>query len=252
MRTVVIQSHRQPLPHDWMHSCIDSVKYWAALNRFEYRWLGNELFDSLSSTQRENTLAQPVVASDLGRLYHLRAAIEQGADRVVWCDADTLVINAEALELPEAGCALGREIWIQQSKVRGGAPRVYAKVHNAFMVFCRDAPFLPFYLDSAARLVERHAGPYVDQFIGPKLLTALHNLVSFPVLENAGVVSPGVVTDLNRGGGVYLDAYCRRLERVPAALNLCASSVRSGELSDQSLHKVVDLLMRDGAALFTR
>lgn len=251
MRTVVVQSHRQPLPYEWLHPCLESVKRWASHNEYDYVWHGDELFDELTPTQREHTKLQRVVASDLGRLHKIRAEFERGADRVVWCDADTLVINPIALDLPIKGCAIGREIWIQPSSMLDGTPKVYAKVHNAFMVFCRGDSFLPFYLETAERLLERHAGPYVDQFIGPKLLTALHNLVQFPVLENAGVLSPSVITNLNQGGGDYLDAFCRRLQRVPASLNLCASSVRSGELSNQSMHDVIDVLLSDGTSLFT-
>ncbi|MFK8032061.1 MAG: hypothetical protein AB8G18_17655 [Gammaproteobacteria bacterium] len=251
MRTVVIQSHRQPLPYDWLHPCIESVRHWAAAQGYEYMWLGDELFDGLNDTQRRHTQRQPVVASDLGRLQHLNNELARGADRVVWCDADTLVINPGTLELTETGCALGREIWIQPGTTIDGTPKVYSKVHNAFMVFCQDDSFLPFYLDTASRLLQRHKGPYVDQFIGPKLLTALHNIAQLRVMENAGVLSPGVVTDLNGGGGVFLDAYCRRLQRVPAALNLCASSVRSGELSEQSMHNVVETLQAHGTSLFT-
>lgn len=251
MRTVVLQSHRQPLPYDWLHPCIDSVKRWAEVNGFEYQWLGDELFDELTSTQRKHTHRQRVVASDLARLHKVARALADGARRVVWVDADTLVINSGALNLSERGCAVGREIWIQPSSTLDGTPKVYAKVHNAFMVFCEGDSFLPFYIDAASRLLERHEGPYVDQFIGPKLLTALHNLVQFPVIENAGVLSPSVIANLNHGGGEYLDAFCRRLQRIPASLNLCASSVRSGELSDQSMHDVIDLLSSKGTALFT-
>ncbi|MEM7082780.1 MAG: hypothetical protein AAF465_08600 [Pseudomonadota bacterium] len=250
MRTVVIQSHRQPLPHAWMHACIDSVKNWAQVRGYEYVWLGDALFYGLSAQQRERTRKQRVVASDLGRLQTLLAYRRAGADRVVWCDADTLVIADDALELPDRGGAVGREIWIQGSTTRGGAPKVYAKVHNAFMAFCRDDVFLPFYAESCSRLLDRHEGPYVDQFLGPKLLTALHNLVQLPVIENANVLSPRVITDLNQGKGPFLDAFCRRLERVPAALNLCASSVRRGELSERAMSDAVERLVAKGASLF--
>ncbi len=251
MRTVVLQSHRQPLPYEWLHPCIDSVKRWAASNSYDYVWLGDELFDELTVNQRKHTRLQRVVASDLARLHKAKRELQQGAERVVWCDADTLIINPGALELPVEGSAVGREIWIQPSGLSNGSPKVYAKVHNAFMVFCQEDSFLPFYLDTASRLLEVHQGPYVDQFIGPKLLTALHNLVQLPVIENAGVLSPSVIANLNRGGGEFLDAFCRRLQRIPASLNLCASSIRSGELSDQSMVDVIELLEDKGASLFT-
>jgi hypothetical protein len=45
--TLVIQSHRTPLPAHWMERTIDSVKTWAALRHFDYCFLGDELLDVL-------------------------------------------------------------------------------------------------------------------------------------------------------------------------------------------------------------
>ena len=44
-KTLVLQSHRHPLPISWLETCIDSVKSWAGLNKFEYQFLGDELLD---------------------------------------------------------------------------------------------------------------------------------------------------------------------------------------------------------------
>ena len=43
--TLVIQSHRDPLPFEWLQSCTDSVAAWAGANQFQYRFIGDEIFD---------------------------------------------------------------------------------------------------------------------------------------------------------------------------------------------------------------
>ena len=44
-KTLVIQSHRMPLPAPWMQRCLDSVRTWAEARGFDYRFLDDELFD---------------------------------------------------------------------------------------------------------------------------------------------------------------------------------------------------------------
>ena len=46
---LVIQSHRDPLPHPWLHECLHSVRHWASLKGYDYRFLGDELFAPLSA-----------------------------------------------------------------------------------------------------------------------------------------------------------------------------------------------------------
>ena len=55
------------------------------------------------------------------------------------------------------------------------------------------------YRHAAERILERHSGGLVPQLIGPKLLAMLHNLLDFPVIETAGVLSPEVARDIVEG-----------------------------------------------------
>ncbi len=70
--TLVIQSHRDPLPFEWLRLCLDSVTSWAQDNQFELRFLGDELFDLIEPGLFEKIGAQTVIASDLARLKNLQ------------------------------------------------------------------------------------------------------------------------------------------------------------------------------------
>ena len=264
LKTQVIQSHRQPLPASWYQPCLASVQDWAALNNFDYVFVGDALLDALPVQVRAKTRSQPVIAADLGRLLMMQQALQQGWDRVVWFDADTLVVTPEALHLPAADHAFGREVWIQHAAGTAASAaddaskprrlRVFRKIHNAFMCFSRGNPVLDFYLHAATRLVLLHDGPMAPQFIGPKFLATLHNLLQFPVLESAGVLCPLVITDLLAVGSaaagerVATDAlamFAQCSEVVPAALNLCGSLVSSGELSNRQMSALIQRLLAD-------
>ena len=239
LSTLVIQSHRDPLPAHWYPPCLDSVRSWAGEQNFTYRFVGDELFDPLPDDILQRTVDRTVVATDLARLYALREGLREGFAAVVWCDADVLIIRPDRLKLPDDAYALGREVWVQ------GPPddlRAYVKVHNAFLLFRQGNSFLEFYLDTALKLIRAHQGPMVPQLIGPKLLTAIHNVIGCPVFESFAVLSPLVVRDLLSGGASALKLFQRRNSVTPAAVNLCGSMVANGELTDEEIGALIDLL----------
>ncbi len=239
-QTLVIQSQRTPLPYPWIARCLASVHDWCVQHGFEYRFLGDELFATLADELLDKTRGQRVIATDLARLRVLQAALREGYGTVVWLDADFLVFEPGAFVLPDSEFAVGREVWVQHD--REGRQRVYKKVHNALLMFRQGNPFLDFYADTATRLLALNAGPMSPQYLGPKLLTALHNVVLLPVLETAGMLSPLVCRDIIRGGGPALQAF---IEQSPAPImgaNLCASSCDRGELSALEMGQVIDVL----------
>ncbi len=242
--TLVIQSHREDLPHRWLRSCLDSVAGWARQNDFDYRFVGDELFDLLDPDLRDKIGAKPVIASDLARLLWLQRELQVGYACVIWCDADFLVYDPVALTLPEAGFALGREVWVQRDQ--RDRWRVYRKVHNAFLMFRRDNHFLDFYSATAARLLRLNDGGMPAQFIGPKLLTAIHNIAHCPVIETAGMLSPPVLRDLLDGGGEALALFLRHSSPLPAGANLNASLVGDEGLGESQMERVIALLSREG------
>ena len=65
------------------------------------------------------------------------------------------------------------------------------------------------------------------QFVGPKLLTTLHNVVGFPLNYSVGMASPLVLRDLANGNGPAWDMLMSARGEDLAALNLCASLMGS-------------------------
>ena len=250
-----------------------SVQNWAKQESYDYQLIGDELFDTLPQWVLEKTQAQKVIATDLARLKCLQHFLAAGYQRVVWLDADFLIFAPDNFQLPEPGqlaekYALGREVWVQpkipEQNAGQEAPenkaikfKAYKKVHNAFLLF--DAQFgqrnsfLDFYAAHAERFLEQISGALNDglvsmppQFIGPKLLTALHNVVQCPVQESAGMLSPWTINDIISGGGPALDLFHRKSPQPLAGANLCSSLSASDALPERALEKVVTQLLSQG------
>jgi hypothetical protein len=229
----------------WMARCCESVRAWATQHGWEYRFVGDELFDRLPPVLRARLVAQQVVASDLARLLWLREVLDEGHARAIWCDADLLLFSD--FSPPAADHAFGREVWVQAS---GRGLRSYRKIHNAYLLFSAQSVVLPYYLDRARHLLERVELPVVPQFVGPKLLTAWHNIVPFAVEERVGMLSPLALRDLNRGGGPALARTLAGHAGRPCAFNLCASAMTASDatrpLQESELAAAVQRLLGNG------
>ncbi len=236
-----------------------SVQNWAKQEGYDYRFIGDALFDTLPQWVLEKTSAQKVIATDLARLKCLQLFLDAGYQRVVWLDADFLIFAPDNFQLPEPDqlsekYALGREIWVQPKKSEQQHPKnktpkfkAYKKVHNAFLLFDvqfgQRNSFLDFYTAHAERLLEQISGPMPPQFIGPKLLTALHNIVQCPVQENAGMLSPWVINDLLNGGGPALELFRDKSPQSLAGANLCGSFANNDALPDRAFEKLITRLL---------
>lgn len=215
--TIVLQSHRSDRRDGWMAQCVASVRAWAQHHGFAYRWLDDALFDFVPHDLRLRYAEQPVVLSDLARLRWAQQVLHEGADQVIWCDADLLIFRDFA---PRDRESFGRECWVQH---RNGRLRSYRKIHNAWLQCRRDSVVLPFYIDRAMALLARAEAPVVPQFIGPKLLTAWHNIAPFGVEERVGMLSPLVLAELLTTPGPAVSALRAGHGDPLCALNLSAS-----------------------------
>ena len=249
MSTLVIQSHTHPLPYQWLERCIESVRKWSDENQFDYQWIGDELFGLINPKIMDKVGEQKVIATDLARLYALKEGLETH-DRVVWLDADFLIFSPEKFLLPNPEnlplkYMVGREVWVQQDQQYPSKLKCYVKVHNAFLMFDRGNSFLDFYIEHAEKLLSECEGPMPPQFIGPKLLTAIRNVIGCPVLETAGMLCPEVINDLlsENGRNDALELFLNKSKVYPAGANLCISSVHRKDISHQQLVSLIDLLI---------
>lgn len=241
--SLVIQSHKSPLPYPWVERCLASVRNWCVQHQYEYRFIGDELFDGVDKDILKKTKDQTVIATDLARLLVLRDALKENYQTVVWLDADVLIFKPKEFVLPDAPHAVGREVWVQQDQDNSAKLKVYKKVHNAFLMFRQGNSFMDYYADIAKSLLEQNQGPMVAQFIGPKLLTALHNVTTLPVLETAGMLSPLVIKDMLKGSGSALKLFTAQSPEPIAAANLCISSCSSGEVSAKDMEQLIEILL---------
>jgi hypothetical protein len=239
-KTLIIQSQRSPLPYPWLSPCLDSVRHWAESHRYAYRFLNDELFDNVQDDLWDKLAHQKVIASDLARLKVLQQALGEGYETVVWLDADFLIFDPLGFVLPEETYSVGREVWVQHD--RQGRLKVYKKVHNAFLMFRQGNGFLDFYTETAERLLRAHRGGMPPQYIGPKLLTAVHNICQLPVMETAGMLSPLVIKDLIQGRGDALSHFVEHSPAPIAGANLCLSSQERQEVSKTEMAQVISLL----------
>ncbi len=222
MKTLVLQSCREPAP-DWIELCLDSVREWACRRGFSYRFTGDEIFAVVPDWYLEKAGDRKQIATDYARLAFLQKALnEEGFDQALWCDADLLVLDPEMQLTFEGSCAFGQEVWVQTD----GKGRLKAKrnVHNALCVFRSGCPVLPFLIRCTLSLMDRVDPDFlVPQFVGPKLLNALHPLADFSLLPQVGALSPAVVADLLADGGEALALMKRQSTAPLQAANLCAS-----------------------------
>ena len=210
------------------------------MNDYEYLFLGDEIFDCLPRGLLDKTGHQKVIASDLARLLVLKDALNRGYEAVIWLDADFLIFNPAEFVIPDEPYAVGREIWVQNDG--HGKFKVYKKVHNAFLMFRQGNHFLNFYSETAERLLLLNQGTMPPQYIGPKLLTAIHNVAILPVMETAGMLSPAVIKNVLSGQGMALDLFIRNSPEPVSAVNLCASSCVKNEVSEVEMEKIIDEL----------
>jgi hypothetical protein len=246
MKTIIYQSFRRSNVPAWVETCIGSVRAWAEMRKFSYRFFDDEIFDRVPFWVLEKTGEYRQTATDLGRLILAQELLREGYDRVVWIDADVLIFSPIGFTVEtDQGFAFGRESWVQPNA--NGGIKVYKNVHNAISVFCKGNSFLEFYIHSSLNILKRADGPLVPQIIGPKFLTALHNIIGFNLIEDVGMASPLVIDDLANGGGVAWDLLEKTNPVHVSALNLCTSLVEKDvngvHVSDSLVEQAVSTLL---------
>jgi len=221
--TLVIQSCSVLQRQGWQGVCLQTAQAWAAQQGHDYRFIGDEIFDLVPTWYMDKVGTKLPVATDYARLLLLQQALKEGYGQVLWLDADVVVFDP-ALQLEFAGtCAFGQEGWVQPGK-RGFELR--RNVSNALCVFRQGCVVLPFLLHTVASLVHRvDAAHIAPQFVGPKLLNALHPLCNFALLPQVGALSPPVVDELYRGEGPALALLRAGCAKPLQAANVCASLV---------------------------
>jgi hypothetical protein len=244
-RTLVVQSHNETAARQgWLATCLDTVKQWSQRLGFDYAYIGDEALALAPAWYREKAGLKTPVIMDYARLVLMRDALEEGYERAIWFDADTLVFAPDRLTLDDhARHLFGIERWIEPDP-RTRRLRVRTNVHNAALMFTRGDPVLPFLLHATESVVRRaDPGRIAPQMVGPKLASALHNIAGFTLWPAAGAFSPPLLRDIAVGSGAALDLLKSRGQE-PAAANLCLSL--ASETGRKTIEKAVSRLLERG------
>jgi hypothetical protein len=250
---LVLQSYPAD-PPAWMVRCLDSVAVWAAAWGHARRVEGDApFFGRLPADVRAGAERRGPVLADLARLLWIRDELASGHwHRVAWLDADVVVFDPAHLDLSiKTTHAFGREVWVEDG-ADPTRPRLRRHVHNAVCVFGPEDPVLPFLIHIAVGILRRaEPGRTAPQIIGPKLLSHLHGVADFPLIEAVGMASPAVLRDLadpNGDGPAWRALRAAHTEPL-AGLNLCASLVRQAArddpavVEDSLVHAALDRLL---------
>jgi hypothetical protein len=241
LKTVVIQSAPNNRP-PWVTDCLLGVEAWSIDHEFAYQFFDDSFFDVLPDWYRKKVSGRGPILADLARLLHIRAALEADADRVIWCDADTLIIDGSWQPSVTAHSRFGEEHWLQRDKL--GRLEIRRQPHNAFMIFLQASPVLNFLIHTIESMIARvdpdHIAP---QMVGPKLLKALHNLAQFDLEPDAGAMSPLLLKAIREVDTEVIDFFLERSGQVPKSFNLCASLIGESDLDIEGIRQqVADLL----------
>ena len=171
-------------------------------NGYDYRSMGDELFDTVPDWYMRKVRGRMPIAADLARLQWMQRFLRGDYDWVIWMDADMLVFAPDLLSLDlTRACTFGQEHWVQAKSGDQGRWEVRKNIHNAFAAFPADCPVLPFLVDIILRMMRRVDADHIaPQMMGPKLLSNLHNLASFDYRADIGALSPEVLSTIAEGG----------------------------------------------------
>ena len=218
------------------------VASWAENSRFEYVCYGDEFFDALPVWYRQKLVGRGPILADLARLIHVRSALKEGYEAVIWCDSDTLIIDPLWQPTTPSHSIFGHELWLQQGK--SGHLEIRKQPHNAYVMFTATSPVLDFLIHAVESIIHRADPEHIaPQMVGPKLLKALNTFADFDLEHAAGAMSP-VLLDALLSGDSEITSYFKEAQLSPPKLmNLCASLVGSDDLDVEKIRVAVNLAL---------
>ena len=226
MKTVVYQSFRTKDVPSWLEACMGSVRQWAKMRGFDYRFYDDSFFDLVPADLRPKASAFKCVLADYARLVAARDLLEEGYDRAVWVDADALIFAPASFDITIThGYAFSREVWLD--RVTLGRPQFKLSVNNAVSVFCRDQKIIDFALDAAHGIL-RSDQPLKPVSIGTDFLSKLRNAYHFPLLNDVGIFGSEMAQRYLADDGRFLGRYMRYQMSPIYAANLCLSKHTGG------------------------
>ena len=245
MKTLVLQSYRTKAVPRWLKTCHRTVKDWAAGVGYDYRFVGDELFDYIPSWFKQKCKGQMLPVTDLGRLQWMERLMREGATRVVWVDYDVVILDRSFRVPQNLSVLFTKERYLKRAP-DGRLVQVDA-INNSIMMIERGSPILEFLIGAILARARRIVGRVHPGFAGTRLLTELATVFEPPLLRKVAFISPTVLIDLARGSLSSLNMLADPEHGgcAVAHLNRSAEGRYSGgmHLTDRVYERALDRLM---------
>lgn len=253
MKTVVYQSYRTHYVPAWIARCMESVRAWAEVQGFAYRFFDDRMFAYAPAWYRKRVNNHVLLVSDLARLCIAKELLGE-FERAIWVDADLVIFDAVKLTIPIVEeYAFCQEIWVYPTD--DGTPMADKRVCNALSVFVRGNSILDFYIHACKMIVSRRTEMSPLE-VGTNFLTALRAKVPFPILEHVGLFSPAILFDLERGSDAYLRMFMHESATPIYGANLCAglrnTTTQGVVVNDELFEKVVEKCLHTRGEIINR
>ncbi len=233
-RVLVLQSDKPPPRAAWRAQCLASVRSWAAAQGYDYRFLGDELFEPIPEDVRRACQGVVLPLTDIGRLLWLQKLLTEGWDRVIWLDADILIFDP-ALRIEAE--AVGREVWISKG-LRDGF-RAAESVNNCVLSMSAGSSLLERLLDATMAEAAAFRAPPHPRTLGPDLFRRLHAAQPLPTAPDIAMASPPMIAGLAAGDPASLAAHRTVWKGLVRAANLCGSLIEDDDLALQAVDRLL-------------
>lgn len=228
IKTLVYQSFRTRDVPIWMDTCMSSVKQWAGMQGFSYRFIDDTFFTYAPEWFRNRVNGQRHLVSDLARLELARLYLDEGWERVIWLDADIYICDQQGFEINTGQDHwLSEELWVSS---HDNHLRFTRRANNAVLSFTQGNRFLDFYRNACQRIVRSKQGHLRHTEIGTSFLSGISHLL--PLLKDVAIFSPLLLAAFYNNDQATISRYQQELGAPIRAVNLCLTfnNTQFGEL----------------------
>jgi hypothetical protein len=221
MKTIVLQSFRTVRMPAWIQSCLETVRTWAGVHGFQYRFAGDEFLLLPPEWYRRKAGQYITIVTDLARLQFVRECLLEGFDRCIWIDADVVVFAPARFCLSERlSFAFCKEVWVELD--HQGLPIYRTKVNNCVCVFDRASlPLVEGYIERCLAIMGEIPSPRDHLEVGTRHLTALHEKSPLSLIKSVGLFSPVVMSAVLLRDKKILEPFMKHHGEPLYAANLC-------------------------------
>lgn len=232
-KDLILQS-APPRRAGWIERCLQSVAHWAERSGLERRLIGDELFDPVPASWRAAAGPEKLPLTDYARLLWIERLLGEGYERVIWLDADVLMLDMNFV--PPPGDFFCREMWVYRRP--DGRDGALDSINNCAMGFVSGSALLDWYRTACAEAPSEK--PLSRLALGPDMLKRRHRASPLPWTEAIPTLSPLMIRGILRGDKELLETFLWEWKAPMAAAHLCSSLREPPDGAEPAQRSVMD------------